>query len=257
MNKPKNVAASKTHTHKGKKFAAFDIDGTLFRSGLSREVIYELVRMGAVPEHVLKNVADKETAWKKRTHGSAFAEFDQAMIDGFDEQLPRLKIAYFDLAAEQVIAAHKDNVYVYTRNLVRTLKEQDYFLIAVSGSQQEIVGPFAEHYGFDTWVGKRFERGGEYFTGHARKTHDKKGKHLQKLIDKHDLTLAGSIAVGDSGGDIEMLSMVEQPIAFNPESNLFEQARAKGWKIVLERKNMIYELEQKGAAYELHAANSH
>lgn len=255
MNKPKNAAAD--NPPKGKKFAAFDIDGTLFRSGLGREVIYELVRMGAVPEHVLKNVADKENAWKKRTHGSAFAEFDQAMVDAFDEHLPRLKIAYFDLAAERVITTHKDNVYVYTRNLVRSLKEQDYFLVAISGSQHEIVGPFAEHYGFDTWIGQQFERGDEYFTGHARKTHDKKGKHLKKLIDKHALSLTDSVAVGDSNGDIEMLSMVEQPIAFNPESNLFEQARANGWKIVLERKNMIYELKQKGAAYQLYAANSH
>lgn len=240
-----------------KPFAAFDIDGTLFRSGLYREVAFELVRMGAVPESILKNIADKETAWKKRAHGSAFAEFDQAVVDSFDKHLPRLKIAYFELAAERVIKAHKDNVYVYTRDLVQELKKKGYFLIAISGSQVEVVEPFAQHYGFDTWVGQSFERGGEYFTGHIRKTHEGKGKHLQKLIDKHGLTSKNSIAVGDSLGDIEMLKMAERPIAFNPESNLFKVAAEHGWKIVIERKNMIYEMRSTDGEYKLHQARFH
>jgi hydroxymethylpyrimidine pyrophosphatase-like HAD family hydrolase len=36
------------------KVAAFDIDGTLFRSGLYREVAYELMKMGALPEKILQ-----------------------------------------------------------------------------------------------------------------------------------------------------------------------------------------------------------
>ncbi len=241
----------------GKKFAAFDIDGTLFRSGLYREVAFELVRMGAIPESILKNIADKETAWKKRAHGSAFGEFDEAVVNAFDKELPRLKTAYFDLAAERVIKAHKDNVYVYTRELTKELKAKGYFLIAISGSQYEVVGPFAEHYGFDTWIGQKFERGEEYFTGHIRKTHEGKGKYLKSLIEKHNLNLEDSIAVGDSGGDIEMLKMVEYPIAFNPESTLYSVAQSHGWRIVIERKNMIYELEKGKYAYALSEANSH
>lgn len=36
------------------KFAVFDIDGTLFRSGLYREVAYELMKMGALPDDILE-----------------------------------------------------------------------------------------------------------------------------------------------------------------------------------------------------------
>ena len=240
-----------------KPFAAFDIDGTLFRSGLYREVAFELVRMGAVPESILKKFADKESAWKKRAHGSAFAEFDEAVVEAFDKHLPRLKIAYFDLAAERVIKAHKDNIYVYTRDLVQKLKKKGYFLIAISGSQLEVVEPFAQHYGFDTWVGQRFERGDEYFTGHIRKTHEGKGRHLEKLIKKHALSSNESIAVGDSIGDIEMLSTAERPIAFNPEYNLYKIAEEKGWDIVVERKNMIYEMRKVNGFYQIHHTKSH
>jgi HAD superfamily hydrolase (TIGR01490 family) len=240
-----------------KKFAAFDIDGTLFRSGLYREVVYELIRMGAVPERILTDIADKEMAWKHRTHGNAFAEFDGAIVDIFDKELPRIKTAYLDLAAERVIKTHKDNTYVYTRELARQLKSDGYFLIAISGSQLEVVEPFAQHYGFDTWVGMSFERGGDFFTGHIRKTYDGKGPILQKIIDQNKLSLDKSIAIGDSAGDIAMLEMVEQPIAFNPENNLYNYAAEKGWEIVLERKNMIYHINKRGDSYVLSKADSH
>ena len=46
-----------------------------------------------------------------------------------------------------------------------------------------------------------------------------------------------------------MLSTVEQPIAFNPTKQLFEHARTYGWRIVLERKNMVYELEPRDGSY--------
>jgi len=45
--------------------------------------------------------------------------------------------------------------------------------------------------------------------------------------------------------------MVEKPIAFNPDKELYEIAAKTSWKIVLERKNMIYELEKDSGRYEL------
>ncbi len=241
-----------------KKFAAFDIDGTLFRSGLYREVIYELIRMGSLPKSVLQSFADKEKAWQKRAHGIAFKEFEQAQAEALDEYLPNLRVADFDAAANKVIANHKDNVYVYTRDLARNLKDDGYLLIAISGSQIELVEPFAKHYDFDICVGQTHMRNGEFFTGESIKTHKGKDKFLTQLITEHNLTLKDSYAVGDSAGDIEMLEMVEKPIAFNPEHRLFSEAQAKGWTIVLERKNMMYELAANEAGvYEMIQTNHH
>ena len=47
--------------------------------------------------------------------------------------------------------------------------------------------------------------------------------------------------MGDTEGDIPMLSVVENPICFNPNAKLAEVARANGWDIVIERKDVIYE----------------
>lgn len=71
------------------------------------------------------------------------------------------------------------------------------------------------------------------------------------MVSKHKCTYEGSVAVGDSQGDNKMLELVETPIAFNPEVKLFELAKDKGWKVVVERKNMIYELENRDGKYEL------
>ena len=234
------------------KFAVFDIDGTIFRSGLYREVVYELISANQAPDDLLKAFSQLEIDWKTRRRSDSFKIYELAMANTFDSVLPRIKCNDFDEAALAVFDRISDYVYIYTRNLVQELKQQGYYLIAISGSQEELVRPFANKYGFDTWVGQHYERGDNgYFTGKAIKTHDGKDIILRRIVEEQELSFEGSIAVGDSGGDIGMLSIVEQPIAFNPERELFDAAKKNNWKVVVERKNMIYELEPNGHTFVL------
>jgi phosphoserine phosphatase len=63
------------------------------------------------------------------------------------------------------------------------------------------------------------------------------------VFDKHpELTREGSIAVGDTDGDIPLLESVERAICFNPNQTLYTQAKRRGWEIVVERKDVIYKL---------------
>lgn len=234
------------------KFAAFDIDGTLFRSGLYREVVYELLATDKAPRSLTQAFEKHEIDWKTRQSSSAFKAYESAMAGAFDAALPHIAIADFEAAAESVIARMSDYVYVYTRDLIRNLKQDGYTLIAISGSQEELVQPFAEKYGFDVWVGQHYERGEDgFFTGVVVKTHAGKDKILQRVASEHNLSFTDSVAVGDSYGDIGMLSLVDRPIAFNPEQALFEHAKQAGWQIVVERKNMIYTLEPHGSSFVL------
>jgi len=79
---------------------------------------------------------------------------------------------------------------------------------------------------------------------------------LKQLVAKHGLTFTDSIGMGDSEGDISMLEMTEHPLAFNPSKILFQQAQKQGWKVVIERKNMIYELEPADGHYRLAHTNA-
>lgn len=227
-----------------KKFAAFDIDGTLFRSGLYREVFYELYKMGILPNDLTEQTTEKHRVWRHRIHGNAFEEFDAVVVTVLDSYLPRLKISDYEEAVKRVLDKKAENVYIYTRDLLRQLKKEGYFLIAISGSQQELVEPFARRYGFDMWVGQEWERGEKYFTGKVTKTHTGKDKIIERLVGEHDLTMKDSYGVGDSNGDSGMLSVVDNPVAFNPTRELHEKAIEHGWKIVIERKNVSYELKK-------------
>lgn len=241
-----------------RKFAAFDIDGTLFRSGLYREVFYELYKMGVLPNDLTEQTTEKHREWRHRIHGNAFEEFEKIMVDGLDSYLPQLRIADYDEAVQRVLDKKAENIYVYTHNLLKQLQDDGYFTIAISGSQQELVEPFARRNGFDAWVGQEWERGGEYFTGNVVKTHTGKDKIIHGLVEAYDLTFDGSYAVGDSNGDSGMLSVVENPIAFNPTRELLDKALENGWKIVVERKNISYELENgKHGSFVLAKTNKH
>lgn len=225
-----------------RKFAAFDIDGTLFRSGLYREVFYELYKMGVIPSDLGEETTLKHREWRHRVHGNAFEEFERIMVGGLDSYLPKLRITDYDTAVQRVLEKKAENVYVYTRDLIKKLKADGYFILAISGSQQELVEPFAKQYDFDAWVGQQWERGEEYFTGNVVKTHTGKEKIIERLVEEYDLTFEDSYAVGDSNGDSGMLNIVDNPVAFNPTYELLEKALAHDWKIVIERKNTSYEL---------------
>lgn len=226
-----------------RKFAVFDIDGTLFRSGLYREVFYELYKMGVLPNDLTEQTTEKHREYRHRIHGNAFEEFEKIMVDGLDSYLPKLRVSDYDEAVKRVLDKKAENIYVYTHKLLKKLQNDGYFTIAISGSQQELVEPFARRNNFDAWVGSEWERKGEYFTGNTVKTHTGKDKIIHGLVEAYDLTFKDSYAVGDSNGDSGMLSIVEHPIAFNPTYELLEKALANNWKVVIERKNISYELE--------------
>ena len=54
--------------------------------------------------------------------------------------------------------------------------------------------------------------------------------------------MKGSVGIGDTESDVGIFELVEEAICFNPTEKLVAIARQKGWKIVVERKDAIYEI---------------
>ncbi|MEK7208426.1 MAG: hypothetical protein AAB699_02660 [Patescibacteria group bacterium] len=69
-----------------------------------------------------------------------------------------------------------------------------------------------------------------------------KAATLRRAVLKEGLTLAGSIGVGDTESDIPFLELVEQPICFNPNAKLYAHAKRRKWEVVVERKDMVYQI---------------
>jgi HAD superfamily phosphoserine phosphatase-like hydrolase len=237
-------------------FAAFDIDGTLIRWQLYHALADNLVKLGFIAPIRFQAIKDARMVWKRRESRESFKQYELQLVRLYDEILSEITYEQFQRTAEAVFDEYKDQVYIYTRRLLETLKQQGYLLFAISGSQQEIIKKMASYYGFNDFVSRVDEHADNHFTGISTTPIFNKDEILKRLVKKHKTGFAGSIVVGDSAGDAKMLELAEQPIAFNPEAKLFKIAQDKGWKVVVERKNMIYELESHNGKYQLVKANA-
>lgn len=231
---------------KGRPFAVFDIDGTVIRWQLYHAVIDQLVKDGLMDAEAFEHVRQMRMDWKRRAGEDSFLQYEGGLVKAFEEALAGMSVAGFNRAVDETFEEYKDQVYTYTRDLIRELQAKDYLLFAISGSPDTIVTKLADYYGFDDSAATSFPAKDGRFTGARRLSIGNKPKLLQRLIDKHGAVKAGSLAAGDSEGDIDMLAMAERIIAFNPTRRLFEHARKQGWAIIVERKNVVYQLGPDG-----------
>ena len=233
------------------KFAAFEIDGTLMRWQMFHSVVNELAARGKLGESTLADIHNERMKWKNRTDSDAFRSYEHNLVDVFNDAITQIDIADYDEVIGHVFESYKDQAYTYTKALIESLASKGYFLIAISGSNQEIIDKIAKHYGFDVAIGSKFGRMGGKLSGQSELVIDKKGEVLQGLIKSHDLSIKDSYAIGDSMSDVPMMELVSNPIVFNPDSNLLNEAKRRKWPIVLERKNAVYRLESRDDEYVL------
>lgn len=238
-----------------KSFAVFDIDGTLIRWQLYHAVVDKLAKQGVLGEGIRDQLHQARMVWKRREHPEAFKEYEQVLVRLYQNAIKDLSTKDFDAMVQEVIHEYKDQTYVYTRKLLQDLKQEGYLLFIISGSHHELIEQLTKYYGFDDFVATTYERKKESFSGkHVFGAADKK-RSLEALVIKHKATYTDSLAIGDSDSDIAMLELVEKPIAFNPDQTLFEHSKKHNWLIVVERKNVVYNLEPKDGTYLLAEAN--
>ncbi len=233
----------------GQRFAVFDIDGTLIRWQLYHAAVDELGKRSLLDAAAYQKVKEARMQWKRREHKNAFRTYERLLIKLYEQALPAITPAQFDEVAEHVAQEYKTQVYTYTRDLIQSLKQRNYFLLAISGSHRELIRHVAHLYGFDAWVGSEYERKAGQFTGKRKLASDNKDETLQRLVQSHRLTYEESIGVGDSLSDAAFLSLVKTPIVFNPTEELLQLAKARHWQIIIERKNVIYRLEWHDGKY--------
>ena len=238
----------------GRPFAVFDIDGTIIRWQLYHALADELVRLGKLDAAEFDKVRLARRAWKQRAQADAYSTYEQTLINLVEGAITNIQVKDFETACINVIKEYQDQVYIFTRDLIKELQAKNYLLFAISASQIEIVKLLANYYEFDDYGGSVYEISEGRFVGQKELLKsERKPIYLNHLVEKHKATWGDSIAVGDSEGDIQMLSSVETAIAFNPTKELFEHAKARAWQIVVERKNMIYKFKPDGDTYRLEA----
>jgi len=226
-----------------KKVAFFDIDGTVFRSSLLIELVEALIEEGIFPKNAHEAYGNEFERWQNRE--STYGEYIAAVVRTYMQNIKGVHYGALADVGRKVVVSQSKRVYRYTRDLITRLKAEDYYLVAISQSPKTILDEFCKEYGFDKVYGRIYEIGPQdRFTGTMVEAHlvENKAAIVQRVLQKEEVSLEESIGVGDTEGDISLLDLVAQPICFNPNNTLFTHARREGWKVVVERKDVIYEL---------------
>src|SRR5919112_6196013 len=224
--------------------AVFDVDGTLFRRGLVPALTRRLVDEGVFPERVREELSRDYYAWVDRR--GSYEVYDELVVQLFLRELKGVPVAELRRCAKVEVEAHGRRLHIYTRDLASRLKQAGYSLIAISGSPTEILETFLKALGFDRAWGTVLGQEEDRYTGEIVRHpfSDKRGV-LKEFLSEASLSLDGSVGVGDPLSDVGFLELVETPIVFNPNHSLFEVARRRGWPIVVERKDVIYNLQKR------------
>ena len=228
---------------KAKKLAIFDIDGTIFRSSLLIELVEALIQEKIFSPSALKIYETARKQWLDRK--GEYDDYIAAVVESFKKNLKGVDYDDFLKVARKVVLLNKDRVYRFTRDLIKKLKRRKYYLLAVSNSPQAVVKEFCKNLGFNKVYGRLYEVDEKNrFNGEILFLDliIDKAKILKRATEKENLTLKGSIGVGDTESDIRFLKLVDNPICFNPNKKLFNYAKRMKWSIVVERKNVIYKL---------------
>src|SRR3989344_8586435 len=127
----------------GKKFAVFDIDGTLIRWQLYHAIADKLVGLGFIAPVKFQGIRDARMVWKRRESSESFKQYELELVKLYTNILMEITVEQFQQTAQTVFLEYKDQVYTYTRDLLRKLKKEGFVLFAISGSQAEIVSKMA------------------------------------------------------------------------------------------------------------------
>jgi HAD superfamily hydrolase (TIGR01490 family) len=233
------------------RLAIFDIDGTIFRSSLIVELFNELVRRGVFPEHAKREVERNYLAWlNRRGH---YNDYIMKVVQVFYREIAGCLVRRVAPAVLATIAWQKDRVHRYPRKLIAQFRKQGYYIMAVSNSPDPMVKQFARVMKFDDAIGYVLEVVDGTYTGRSimngttypGATWMDKISILKRYLRDRGMRvdLRHSVMIGDSEGDLPLLSYVGTPIAFNPSLPLARIARRKGWRIVVERKDVVYRIK--------------
>jgi HAD superfamily hydrolase (TIGR01490 family) len=225
------------------KIAVFDIDGTIFRKNLAFELINELAWLKVFNKDVRNTLVSLYTRWLD--HKGTYEEYRKALVDLYSKNIKGCSKEQIMKASREVIPFYKDRSYIFAGQLLEKLRKEKYHIIAVSGSPLEIVEEYNKHLKFDAVFGSVYEtdKDGIYTGETIFEPTLHKGHVVKQYVSENKLTLSGSYGIGDTESDAKFLEIVENPIAFNPNLNLKKIAEEKNWRIVVEKKDVIYEIK--------------
>lgn len=228
--------------------AFFDIDGTLYRDSLMIEHFKKLLKYEVIdPALWYGHVEKTYNMWKKRRGN--YEDYMEELADIYVNAIKNLNKNDTAFITKQVIELKWESVYMFTRSRIEYHLQQGHHVFFISGSPDYLVEAMAEKYKATECMGTKYltdDKGN--FTGEIIRMWDADSKKIaiKELTKKYNIDLSQSYAYGDTNGDYTMLCSVGHGYAINPTHELLGRLTdADHVRIIVERKDVIYELDPK------------
>ncbi|KAI5064891.1 hypothetical protein GOP47_0019586 [Adiantum capillus-veneris] len=130
---------------------------------------------------------------------------------------------------------YRPRIFSGAVDLIRKLKQDGYQIVFVTGCLDFLIAPLAKELGADfVYAAELVEENGR-FTGQLKgmaSSNAEKAERVRDYAKNHGVSLADSLAFGDSVADLPMLEIVGHPHAVNPDARLQVLAEKRGWPVI-------------------------
>ena len=208
----------------------FDMDYTILQNDC--DVLWKnfLVDQGLAPvEHKERALYFLNLHQKGKLPVVKYVLFQMKEFSGNTPQKMReLSQHHFDLYVKQFL-------YPQAKSEVLNLKKSGAAVVLLTGTNEVISAPIAEHFGFTDLIATRLELADGKYTGKVAGDfliREKKMKGATEYCRKKEMKLSEAAFYADSVNDIFLLECVGQATVVNPNKQLKEIARMKNWKTI-------------------------
>ena len=222
------------------KIAFFDIDGTIRNKSLTESLFEILVRDYKYRGkdfnkyfELQSEISSLRKAYKSSEDRAddLFGEYCQKVVKFAMFALKNYTIEEVREIGRRVAVEYRDHQdYVFSKELIKFLRQEGFELVAISGSPKFLVDAFVKEYGFSKGIGQDYvkdEKTG-IFKETSIRTFQDKHIFIEELLRDHS---SGDfnrdnfyiVAVGDTECDFSMMEYADKAFIINPSIRFFSK----------------------------------
>ena len=218
-----------------KNLAIFDLDNTLINIDSGHAWSAFLIKK--MPDDAAQTEAQNEKFYRDYQNGcldiDAFCKFHLAPLSRYSKE--ELAEFHREFMAEYIIP----HISPMQRMLVQSHQMAGDETLVISSTNEFIITPICHLFGITNIIGTQLETGtnGRY-TGNYIGTpsfRERKITRLNQWLAERGETLESygkTYFYSDSKNDLPLLSLVNEPVAVNPDAELEQEAKEKGWPVL-------------------------
>lgn len=210
-----------------KKLALFDIDGVIYGGHAIFDLVRDQEQKGFIKPGLWEKIEEEIDKYKKGEKN--YKEAADSMLLYYAKWLKGKKYSVLFEDNLNFIIANKAKVFPYFENLAIKISA-DYDIYFVTTNFDCTAEAFKHEFKVKGFLSSKLALKDGIITGKVELSLGAKKGIVSDLISKYGR--AGSIAVGDSENDADMLDKVEYPFVIEPNEKLEKIANKNGWKIV-------------------------